>query len=52
MLSELNVPEEDWPDFSACLSWRGNVREEDPRDQLVILYLPERACLWVLESFV
>ena len=52
MLTELNVPEEDWPDFSACLSWHGNVREEDPRDQLVILYLPERACLWVLESFV
>ena len=52
MLTELNVPEEARPDFSACLSWHGNVREEDPRDQLVILYLPERACLWVLESFV
>ena len=52
MLAELDVPEEGWPDLDACLSWHGNVREEDPRDQLVILYLPERACLWVLESFV
>lgn len=63
ILTELNVPEEDWPSFeldvpedwpdtSACLSWHGNIREEDPRDQLVILYVPERACLWVLESFV
>ena len=63
MLSDLNVPEEDWPSFeldvpedwpdtSACLSWHGNIREEDPRDQLVILYLPEGATLWVLESFV
>ncbi len=52
MLEELEVPEETWPDFSACLSWHGNIREEDPRDQLVILYIPEGATLWVLESFV
>lgn len=52
MLTALHVPEESWPALSSCLSWHGNVREEDPRDQLVILYLPESACLWVLESFV
>lgn len=52
MLTELDVPEEEWPDLSACLSWHGNIREEDPRDQLVILYLPESKTLWVLESFV
>ena len=52
MLAKLNVPEKEWPDLSACLSWHGNLREEDPRDQLVILYLPESACLWVLEFFV
>ena len=52
MLTELDVPEEGWPDLTACLSWHGNLREEDPRDQLVILYLPESACLWVLEFFV
>lgn len=52
MLTELDVPEEGRPDLAACLSWHGNVREEDPRDLLVILYLPESACLWVLEFFV
>ena len=52
MLAKLNVPEEGRPDLTACLSWHGNLREEDPRDQLVILYLPESACLWVLEFFV
>ena len=52
MLAELEVPEENWPDFSACLSWHGNIREEDPRDQLTILYIPERTSLWVLELFV
>lgn len=52
MLAELEVPEENWPDFSACLSWHGNIREEDPRDQLAILYVPERTSLWVLELFV
>lgn len=63
ILTELDVPEEDWPPFeldvpedwpgsSPCLSWHGNIREEDPRDQLVILYAPESASLWVLESFV
>ena len=63
ILTELDVPEEDWPPFqldvledwpdsSPCLSWHGNIREEDPRDQLVILYLPESKTLWVLESFV
>ena len=52
ILSELDVPEEGRPDLSACLIWHGNIREVDPRDQLVILYIPESACLWVLESFV
>ena len=52
MLEGLEVPEETWPNFSACLSWHGNIREEDLRDKLVILYIPEGAMLWVLESFV
>lgn len=52
ILTALDVPEEGRPDLSACLIWHGNIREVDPRDQLVILYLPASACLWVLESFV
>ena len=52
ILTELDVPEEGWPDLAACLSWHGNIREEDPRDQLVLLYIPGSACLWVLEFFV
>ena len=51
-LSQIGVPQEEFPDYAYCLYWYQQGRQEDDRDEIILFWNENTGVLYVVEFFL